>query len=230
MVMEANLKEVSPARILVVDDHQVLIDGLKSLLKKESQIVFSHEANSGEEALRVLELHHQDIDIVLTDISMNGISGLELTEILKEKYPEIKILVLSMYNDPEIVNSILAAEADGYVLKNSGKAEIIDAIRKVHQGSSYYSTEVIASFMKHRTEDRKQKKKDIHEILTAREVEIVQLICEELTTAEIAERLFISPRTVDTHRKHILEKTESKSVVSLIKLAYDYELIRPVAD
>jgi len=225
MVVEANFKECEPARILVVDDHQVLIDGLKSLLKKDAMVHFAFEANSGEEALHIIKNHHDEIDLIMTDISMKGISGLELTREVKQKYPEIKILVLSMYNEPEVVDAILSSEAEGYILKNSGKAELQDAIRKICQGSSYYSTEVISSYMRHRNGEGKKHKKDIRDILTTREVQIVQLICEELTTAEIAERLFISPRTVDTHRKHILEKTDSKSVVSLIKLAYEYELI-----
>ena len=225
MVIEANYKECEPARVLAVDDHQVLIDGLKSLLKKDSSVQFAFEANSGEEALQMIEKHHHEIDLIMTDISMNGISGLDLTKEVKSRFPHIKILVLSMYNEPEVVDAILSSEAEGYILKNSGKAELQDAIRKICQGSSYYSTEVISSFMRHRNGEVKKHKKDIRDILTTREVEIVQLICEELTTAEIAERLFISPRTVDTHRKHILEKTDSKSVVSLIKLAYEYELI-----
>lgn len=225
MVMDVNFKEYHPARILVVDDHQVLIDGLKLLLRKEQTVSFHFEANSAEAALEVLNQHHSEIDIILTDISMYGMSGLDLIRETKKYYPRIKVLVLSMYQDPEMVNAILASEAEGYLLKNSGKGELLDAIRKICQGGNYYSTDVISSFMKHRTEEEKKYKKDIHELLTTREVEIVQLICDELTTAEIAERLFISPRTVDTHRKHILEKTESKSVVSLIKLAYEYNLI-----
>lgn len=229
MVMDVNFKECQPARVLAVDDHQVLIDGLKLLLRKDHSVSFQFEANCAETALEILEKHHSEIDIILTDISMTGMTGLELIRETKKKYPRIKILVLSMYKDPETVSAILSSEAEGYLLKNSGKAELLDAIRKICQGGNYYSTEVISSFMKHRNDEEKKEKKDIHQLLTAREVEIVQLICEELTTAEIAERLFISPRTVDTHRKHILEKTESKSVVSLIKLAYEYNLIQPVA-
>lgn len=229
MITEGNFQESGPARVMVVDDHQVLIDGLKSLLKKDTNIVFSYEANSAEGALEILRDHSADIDLVLTDISMPGMSGLDLTKEIKNMYSHIKVLVLSMYNEPEIVNAILSAEAEGYILKHSGKAELQDAIRKVCQGSSYYSTEVIASYMKHRNQEEKKVKRDINELLTAREVEIVRLICDELTTAEIAEKLFISPRTVDTHRKHILEKTDSKSVVSLIKLAYQYELIGQAA-
>lgn len=225
MVVKAKFKECESARILAVDDHQVLIDGLMSLLKKDSLVQFVHEANSGEEALQILEKHHSEIDMIMTDIAMPGISGLELTREVKQRYPRIKVLVLSMYNEPEVVDAILSSEAEGYILKNSGKAELQDAIQKICQGSSYYSAEVISSFMRHRNGERKKDKKDIRDMLTSREVEIVQLICEELTTAEIADRLFISPRTVDTHRKHILEKTASKSVVSLIKLAYEFELI-----
>jgi DNA-binding NarL/FixJ family response regulator len=219
-------EELSPnCRILIVDDHQVLIDGIKSLLRKEKQIEFTSQANSAESALRYLEEHSGEIDLVLTDISMPGMSGLELTRIIKEKYPHIKILVLSMYNEPSVVEDILATDAEGYILKNVGKEELAEAIQKIHDGGSYYSSEVIASLLKKNKEGSKKQKRNINEMLTNREIEIVKLICEEMTTAEIAEKLFISPRTVDTHRKHILEKTSSRSVVSLIKLAYESSLI-----
>lgn len=225
MVMEVNIKPCQPARIFIVDDHQVLIDGLKLLLRKDNYVNFTKEANSAEEALELLERCHEEIDVLMTDISMNGMSGLDLVEIVKERYPKIKVLVLSMYQDPEMVGAVMDSQAEGYVLKNAGKLELLDAIQKICQGGNYYSPEVINAFMKYRNAQSRRNKKDIHEVLTAREIEIVQLICDELTTAEIAEKLFISPRTVDTHRKHILEKTESRSVVSLIKLAYEYRLI-----
>src|SRR5690606_6584250 len=127
MVMESNYKEADPARILVVDDHQVLIDGLKSMLRKNSEVVFVFESNSGEEALTILEKQEDEIDLVITDISMKGMSGLDLTREIKRRYPHIKVLVLSMYDDPEVVGAILAAEAEGYILKNSGKSEVEEA-------------------------------------------------------------------------------------------------------
>jgi DNA-binding NarL/FixJ family response regulator len=165
------------------------------------------------------------VDLVLTDIRMQRVDGLELTRMIKEEMPEIKVLVLSMFNDPEIVNKILSAEAEGYVLKNTGKDELLEAIHRISDGGSFYSSEVIASLMRKRNDPDKKKKKEASEILTPREIEIVRLICAELTTAEIADKLFISPRTVDTHRKNILEKTSSRSIVSLIKFAYECELI-----
>ncbi|MBI1222287.1 MAG: response regulator [Bacteroidetes bacterium] len=225
MVMDINIKSSRPARIFIVDDHQVLIDGIKLLLRKDHSIHFSKEANSSEEALELLDRCHNEIDILITDISMNGMSGLDLIEIVKKRYSHIRVIILSMYKDPEKISAIMESDAEGYVLKNSGKQELLEAIHKVYQGGNYYSPEVIGSFMRHRNAESKKQKKDIREVLTAREIEIVQLICKEMTTAEIAEKLFISPRTVDTHRKHILEKTDSRSVVSLIKLAFEHRLI-----
>ena len=213
-------------KIMLVDDHQMLIDGIKSLLRKEKDLEFVFEANDGDEAYQYLKQHKGAVDLVLTDIRMPRVDGLELTSMIKDEMPEIKVLVLSMFNDPEIVNKILLAEAEGYVLKNTGKDELLEAIHRIADGGSFYSSEVIASLMRKRGEEDKKKKREASEILTPREIEIVRLICEELTTAEIADKLFISPRTVDTHRKNILEKTNSRSIVSLIKFAYECELIK----
>ncbi len=227
--MDASKNETATCRIMLVDDHQMLIDGIKSLLRKEKQLEFVAESNTAEQALTILEAHPDGIDLVLTDISMPGMSGLDLTREIKNRFPEVKVLVLSMYNDPLMVSEILNSEAEGYILKNTGKEELLEAICKIMNGSSFYSHEVISSLMKQRAQnEKKQQKKNLTDLLTTREIEIVKLICEELTTAEIAEKLFISPRTVDTHRKHILEKTDSRSVVSLIKLAYESALIATV--
>lgn len=217
-------EEKKHLKLFLVDDHQMLIDGIKSLLRKEKQLVFVGEANDGDSALRYIRENPKEIDLLLTDISMPGMSGLELTKEIKQSFPHIKVLVLSMYNDPEIINEIIGAEAEGYILKNTGKQELMEAINRIADDGSYYSSEVIATVMKNR-KNEKQARKNIQEVLTPREIEIVRLICEELTTAEIADRLFISPRTVDTHRKHILEKTESRSIVSLIKFAYSNSVL-----
>ena len=213
----------APVRIFIVDDHQMLIDGIKALLRKEKHLQFVGESNNGMEALQFVRTH--PVDLVMTDISMPGMNGIELTRTVKSESPHIKVLVLSMYHDPEMVAQIFAVEAEGYILKNTGKEELLSAISRIVDDGSFYSSEVISSLMKQRNAPKPRKEENIQEILTKREIEIVKLICMEYTTAQIADQLYISPRTVDTHRKNILLKTASKNIVSLIKLAYQSSLI-----
>jgi len=204
-------------KIVIADDHQMFIDGVKSLLKKEKKFNFVHEALNAEDALSFI--NKNEIDLLITDISMPGMSGTELTKKIKQDFPKIKVLVLTMYNDSAIINEILQSEAEGYILKNTGKQELLTAISKIMDDGTFYSNEVIGQLLK----DNKKKiiSHTIKEALTTRELEILKLVCEEFTTADIAEKLFISPRTVDTHRKNILEKTQSKTIVGLIKYAFE---------
>lgn len=208
-------------KIVIADDHQMFIDGVKSLLSKEKKLNFVHEALNAEDALSYIKKNHTDL--LITDISMPGMSGTELTKKIKQEFPQIKVLVLTMFNDSAIVNEILQSEAEGYILKNTGKQELLSAINKIMDNGTFYSNEVINLMLNHnrrKTIDIIDKKE-----LTGRELEILKLVCEELTTADIAEKLFISPRTVDTHRKNILEKTQSKTIVGLIKFAFGNNII-----
>lgn len=208
-------------KIVIVDDHQMFIDGIRSLLKKEKTLNFVHEALNAEKALGYLREH--EVDLLITDISMPGMSGTELTKIIKEELPQIKVLVLTMFNDPAIINEILQSEAEGYILKNTGKQELMTAISKIMDEGTYYSNEVMNLLLQHNR--KKIIETNIKAELTARETEILKLVCEEYTTAGIAEKLFISPRTVDTHRKNILEKTHSKTIVGLIKYAFENNIL-----
>lgn len=213
--------EVEQQRILIVDDHQMFIDGLKSLLRKQDKFIVVAESLNGKEALNVIT--KEKIDIILCDISMPEMDGIELTKIVKEKYPEIKIIILSMHNDPAVVSEIMMAEAEGYILKNTGKKELFDALSKVANNGTYYSNEVISVVM----QTLKSEKKPVEEIklLSEREIEILKLIVEELSSEQIADKLFISKRTVDTHRINILTKTNCKTIVGLIKYAIRNNLI-----
>jgi DNA-binding NarL/FixJ family response regulator len=207
-------------QIMIVDDHQMFLDGIKTLLSKEKNLNVAAEALSGEEALRILQ--KQKFDMVITDINMPSMSGTELTKIIKKDYHDVKVLVLTMYNDREIIHEIVMTEAEGYILKNSGKKELINAINRIMGNSTYYSNEVIAIMTENYVEKERIKEKT-HE-LSDREKEIISLICQELTTIEIAEKLFLSPLTVETHRKNILRKTNVKTIVGLIKFAIENKL------
>ncbi|WP_420582859.1 response regulator [Reichenbachiella sp.] len=209
--------------ILIVDDHQMFIDGIQSLLIGQDKYVIIHSANDGQTALDLLAAH--EVDILISDLSMPGMSGAELVKIVKEKYHDIKVLVLSMHNNRETVGEILMSEAEGYVLKNTGKKELLLALDRITDGSTFYSKAVMSLML-----EKIQKQKQVIEetqCLTERELEILQLIVQEFSSEEIADRLFISKRTVDTHRKHILKKTESKTIVGLIKFAFRNELVSP---
>jgi DNA-binding NarL/FixJ family response regulator len=212
-------------KILIADDHAMFIDGIKSLLRKFDKAEIVAEAHDGQEALEILK--EGGIDMLITDINMPSMSGTELTKIVKRDFPEVKVLVLTMYNDREIINEILLAEAEGYILKNTGKQELITAINRLADDGTYYSNEVMNIILENIKDSNKPPKQDDDRVkdLTPRELEILQLICEELSTAEISQKLYISPRTVETHRKHIIQKTQVKTIVGLIKLAIENKLV-----
>jgi DNA-binding NarL/FixJ family response regulator len=215
-----NSPEQEPLKVLIVDDHQMFIDGLKTILNRIKTVKVVAEANNGEQALGVLK--NNQIDIMITDIGMPGMSGTELTKNVKELYPYIKILVLTMHNEREIIHEIIMSEAEGYVLKNAGRQELVNAIEKISDNGTYYSNEVLSIIAENYI--YKEKIKEKTEELTEREIEILKLVCQENTTAEIAEKLFISPLTVETHRKNILRKTKVKTIVGLIKFAIENNL------
>ncbi|MCG8699357.1 MAG: response regulator transcription factor [Bacteroidales bacterium] len=207
----------SVKKILLVDDHQMFIDGLQTMLKSSNEFDVIGEALNGEMALDFLKSN--TVDIVITDINMPQMSGTELTKELKQKYSDVKVLVLSMYNEREIIHEIIMSEAEGYILKNTGKKELLEALGKISTGGTYYCNEVMQIIAGNYR--MKEKKVEKTKQLTAREIEIIQLICEENSTPEIAELLHISPLTVETHRKNIMKKTSVKTIVGLIKFAIE---------
>lgn len=211
----------STLRIVIADDHQMFIDGVKVLIRNEPQFEIVGEALNGQQALELVE--KLSPEILITDINMPGMSGTELTKIVKQKFPETKVLVLTMYNDREIISEIFATDAEGYILKNTGKQELITALTRLADGGTHYSPEVMNVML---AQAKKEKKiREQTENLTERETEIIRLITQDFSTAQIAEKLFISPRTVDTHRKNIIAKTGVKTIVGLMRFAYDNGLI-----
>ncbi|MCB0508380.1 MAG: response regulator transcription factor [Bacteroidetes bacterium] len=208
-------------KIIIVDDHQMLIDGLKAILSTQNDIELIKSYTNG--FLLLEELEHHNPDIILTDISMPEINGIELTKKIKEKFSEIKIIALSMSNEISDINKMLDVGISGYVLKNVGNQELIDAIKKVAQGKMHFSDEVTEEMIKNK--HSAPKKNTEHPKLTERELQILQLIVEENSNAEIAQKLFISERTVETHRKNMIRKFNTKTIVGLIKYAIDNQLI-----
>lgn len=208
-------------KILMVDDHKMLIDGVKALLVGQDQFQIVAESPNGKEALSLLEKNK--VDIIITDLSMPEMSGVELVREVKLRYPHIKILVLSMHNNRETISEILMSEAEGYILKNTGKQELLSALEKINNHGTFYSNEVLSLMVEKVKHDKKKENALIR--LTEREKEILLLITREFSSEEIAQKLFISKRTVDTHRINILAKTNSTTLVGLIKFAFQNGLI-----
>ena len=210
-----------PISLFLVDDHEIFLDGLRGILQSIPDLEIVGQGRNGWEAWDWLQKNQ--VDLLLTDIHMPEMDGVELTQKVKAHNPDQKVLVLSMYDDYSVIESIFEAEAEGYVLKNSGRDELLKAITRIHAGSSHYSKEVMNILM----EDRPMEASlpVIEDVLSPREIEVLALICEELSTKEIAEKLFLSPRTVDTHRKHILQKTGMQTLVGLVKWAFRYGLV-----
>jgi two-component system, NarL family, nitrate/nitrite response regulator NarL len=213
---------MKPAKIslAIVDDHQIVIDGLKSLLQGYDQFKVTLECTEPVKMLQLLE--QTKIDILLTDVMMPVMNGAELSKAVHQKFPAIKILALSMSGQGDLVNQMIEdADIAGYVLKNIGKQELIKALEKISAGGIYFSEEVLDEMT--RASEIKKETDDAH--LTAREIEIIKLIEKEYNNKQIAESLFLSERTVETHRKNIFRKTKTSGVIGLIKYAYEHKLI-----
>ena len=206
--------------LALVDDHQIVIDGLTSLLKGHDKFQFAFATTNSEEVIE--KIAQTPVDVLLTDVMMPKLPGNQLAKQVKDKYPEVKILALSMSGQGDLVNEMIEdADISGYVLKNIGKQELIKALEKIAAGGIYFSDEVIDELQ--RTSQRKKQNAEAH--LTDREIEIIRLIEKEYNNKQIAETLFISERTVETHRKNIFRKTATNSVIGLVKYAYEHRLI-----
>lgn len=202
-------------KIALVDDHQIIIDGLKSLLNQSSSIQLVATANSGMEIL--LKLNETEIDILVTDITMPEMDGLELAKKVKTIFPTVKIIALSMNADGNTVDAMVNdADISGYLLKQTGANELVAAIEKVYSGGIYFQTEILDALEKQAA----IKKQTQQANLSTRELQIVALMEKDFSNKQIATELNISIRTVETHRKNIFRKTNTNNLLSLIKWAY----------
>ncbi len=202
------------ASVFIVDDHYMVIEGIRSLLQNEKDIEWMGHATNAASCLAFL--NQQQPDIILMDINLPDKSGIDLCKEVREKYPSVFVLGLSTFNQQTIIRNMIDNGASGYVLKNAGKTELLDAITTVMSGKNYLSHEVSLSL---RESDNNLPP------VTRREKEVLQLIAEGLTNTEIAEKLFISIPTVNTHRKSLLEKFDAKNTAILIGKASKQGLI-----
>ncbi len=210
----------NPVKIFIVDDHEIFRKGLKMVFARNKEMEIAGEAGSGEEFLR--QMSNIDFDVVLMDIKMKGMDGIETTQRALEKNPELKVLVLSTFGEEDFLHRMINAGAKGFLLKNVDKETLFGAIDLVYRGQNYYSPELLPFFTK-KFIDPKDSNDD--PMLTKRELEVLQLVAEGLTNTEIAERLFISKRTVDTHKNNLISKTGSKNIVDLLIYAIKNNII-----
>jgi DNA-binding NarL/FixJ family response regulator len=210
-------------RIILVDDHQIIRDGIKSLLSGFDDILVIAEAGSAEECLH--KLRFQQADLALIDISLPGISGIKLTEQLSVSYPSLKVLILSMHLNEAYINGAIKAGAWGYLAKNTTRDELISAIRIVANGNKYLGKEVSEVITTGYIKRLQVNDVSDNEPLSKRELEILKLTAEGLGNKEISDRLFISIRTVESHKNHIMQKLGLKSSVDLVRYAIKSGLI-----
>jgi DNA-binding NarL/FixJ family response regulator len=213
-------------RILLVDDHKIIRDGIRSLLQLEPKFEIAGEADNGQTAVELTGTLLPDL--VIMDVNMPVMDGITATRIITEKYPRVRVLVLTMTSEQEHIKSMIEAGATGYILKNSGQEELISAIETILKDENYFSDEVKDAIMQNMV----QKKTKNHKIsgepipLTRREKDVLNLIVQEYTNYEIADKLFISVRTVDAHRRNLLEKTGARNTAGLVKFAIENNLFK----
>lgn len=213
-------------KIMLVDDHQIVRDGIKALLESLENVQVIGEASNAKELLE--KLKNCKPDIIVTDISMPDISGIELTKIIneKEEFSGIKVLILSMFTNEDFIFNAIKAGANGYLPKNTTRRELFEAVNTIYNGDDYFSESIsniiLKSYVKKAQNEELTEKK---ESLSVRETEILKLFAQGLSNQEIADKLFISIRTVESHKNHIMQKLELKSTVDLIKFAIKNKII-----
>ncbi len=204
----------TPIKIVIADDHEIFRDGFKVMLRKQEDVQIVAEAENGRELLQLAEQHQPDV--VITDIKMPHVDGVEATREIKTRWPHIEVIALSMFDEENLVVDMLEAGAKGYLLKNTHKAEVLQAVKAVYKGETYYcnatSTKLAQMIAKSHFNPYKNKKPTFN----AKEVEIIKLICQELSNKEIASQLGLSIRTIEGYREKILEKIEAKNIAGLV--------------
>ena len=204
-------------RILIADDHQMFIDGVKSLLSSNKRFSVIGEAHNGEEVINILS--KEKVDIVLLDMNMPVMDGMQTLKIIREKYPLMKVIMLTMFSTRDYIERLLKAGANGYILKNTGKDELTLGIDTVMRGESFFSKEVTERIMEGLQGKKTSSAKTGIVELTEREKQVLALIVKEMTTQEIADKLFISTNTVETHRKNLISKLNVRNIAGLVKYA-----------
>ena len=202
-------------KVFIVDDHYMVIEGIRSLLQNEKGIEWTGHATNAASCHAFLQQHQPDV--ILMDINLPDKSGIDLCKEVKTKFPSVFIIGLSTFNQQSFIQKMMENGASGYVLKNATQQELMEGIETVMKGKTYLSVEAAHSLRKSTSGDLP--------VVTRREKEVLELIAEGMTNNEIAEKLFVSVTTIDTHRKNLLAKFNAKNVAELVKLAFYHKII-----
>ncbi|MEP3207691.1 MAG: response regulator transcription factor [Maribacter sp.] len=208
--------------LIIADDHKMFIDGLQSILKEAPEFTIATTFKNGAQVVKYLDINGvKDLHLLITDLTMPEVDGIELNSIIKEKYPSLKTLVVSMHIDGGMIDTLIRNNVDGYVPKNAEKDELLEAIRTIVAGEKYFSNEVKRAY----TDAMFENKKAEEISLTQREKEVLKLIAEENTTQEIADTLFLSKHTIESYRKNLISKLQVKNLAGLTKHAIKMGLL-----
>ncbi|MEM6686121.1 MAG: response regulator transcription factor [Bacteroidota bacterium] len=213
------MKEKEQIHIIIADDHKLFREGLQSLLKKHTHIKVVGEAEHGEEAIQLLETH--TIDIAVLDINMPDMNGVSTAKVILEKFPDVKILMLTMHDEGTFIKELIDMGVLGYILKNRGKEEFVEAIETIYKGHEYLKGEVLTNYI---ATSKMPEPKLIH--LTKRELQVLKLLAEDNSSKEIANILKIGTTTVETYRRNLIEKIGVKSSLGLVRYAIDNSLVK----
>jgi DNA-binding NarL/FixJ family response regulator len=204
-------------KLFIVDDHYMVVEGIHSLLQHESDIDWMGHASNAASCLSFLQ--HEKPDVILMDINLPDKNGIDLCKEVKEKYPAIYILGLSTFNQQSFIEKMIASGASGYLLKNATQQELMEGVQTVIKGKQYLSFDAAVAIRKIDADNEAP-------IITRREKEVLELIANGLTNNEMAERLFISASTIDTHRKNLLTKFGARNTASLVKIVMQYNILQ----
>ncbi len=212
-------------RVLIVDDHEIFLDSLSLLMTTFPGVEVVDNCKNAKEAIHFIQ--NNDIDLVITDYKMPQMSGIELTIFLRQHHPEVKVLMLSVSEEADMIREAFQAGVWGYMMKRTGKTELQKAIQTIASGQKYFSESVVFELMRLGLTANIPKEEIPNEFsqLTEREIDIIRLIADEMSSNEIAEKLFIAPKTVETHRHNIIKKLNVKNTVGIVKYAIKNGLV-----
>lgn len=208
-------------RVAITDDHQMVLDGLQLIVSQESDLDLVGIAHNGQEILDLLST--VPVDVLLLDINMPVMNGIDAMKIIGKEYPDTKVLGLSMLDDTTVIKQLLKYGARGFLLKNSGKDKIVEAINELHKGQKFFDKDIISKLLEN--DNKKSVGTSLFPKLSRREKEILNLIIQEFTTQEIATSLFISFGTVETHRRNIINKLGVRNTAGMVRVAFEYQLL-----